>query len=190
MADNRREPWERWSQRQRLPGNVDSNRLFGDRRCSTGGRTLANNASHPDQYPGLGLAIAGLPDLAGRARATAADAAGLAHADRATGILSDGPVTVRDVELEPLLAWCVAVLIFPGWAFRATPNCLPSTGKAGISCTATTNFVLPTKISKTTPCKVECGRWHGRFARENILTRRANHRHISNIAQSDCGASG
>jgi hypothetical protein len=26
------------------------------------------------------------------------------------------------------------------------------------------------------------GRWHGCFARENILTRRANHRHYFNIA--------
>jgi hypothetical protein len=42
---------------------------------------------------------------------------------------------------------------------------------------------LPTQISKTTPCKVAGGRWHGCLTCENILTRRANHRHNSIIAQ-------
>ena len=44
---------------------------------------------------------------------------------------------------------------------------------------------LPTKISKTTPCKVAGGRWLGCLerSRENILTRRANQRHYSIIAQ-------
>src|ERR1700730_11879543 len=42
---------------------------------------------------------------------------------------------------------------------------------------------LPTKISKTTPCKVTGGRWHGCFTRANILTCRANQRQHSIIAQ-------
>jgi hypothetical protein len=42
---------------------------------------------------------------------------------------------------------------------------------------------LRAKILKTTPCKVTGGRWHGCFTRENILTRRANQRHHSIIAQ-------
>ena len=41
---------------------------------------------------------------------------------------------------------------------------------------------LPTKISKTTPCKVASGRWHGCFTSQNILTRRANQRHYSIVA--------
>jgi hypothetical protein len=44
-------------------------------------------------------------------------------------------------------------------------------------------FSLPTKISKTTPCKVTGGRWHGCFTGANILTCRANQRQHSIIAQ-------
>ena len=45
--------------------------------------------------------------------------------------------------------------------------------------------VAPTKISKTTPCKVAGDRLHGCFerSRKNILTRRANQRHCCIIAQ-------
>jgi len=99
-------------------------------------------------------------------------------------------VTVRDVELEPLLAWCVAALIFARLGVSRHPQLLAAGRQSRHFVHGHDKLRAPTKISKTTPCKVECGRWHGRFARENILTRRANHRHISNIAQSDCGASG
>ena len=57
---------------------------------------------------------------------------------------------------------------------------------SGNKCTGTVisdAVSLPAKISKTTPCKVTGGRWHGCFTRENILTRRANHRHHSIITQ-------
>ena len=39
------------------------------------------------------------------------------------------------------------------------------------------------KISKTTPCTDREGRRHGCLAGENILTRRANHRHYCNVAK-------
>src|SRR5437879_8847864 len=44
-------------------------------------------------------------------------------------------------------------------------------------------FCSQPKISKTTPCKVARCSLAGRLYSANILTRRANHRHYSNIAQ-------
>src|ERR1700681_1060842 len=48
--------------------------------------------------------------------------------------------------------------------------------------TSPTRFSLPTKISKTTPCKVT-GSLEWMLPPRNILTRRANQRHHSIIAQ-------
>ena len=58
-------------------------------------------------------------------------------------------------------------------------------GKPRFLAASPARFALPAKISKTTPCKVAGGRWHGCFerSRENILTRRANQRHYSIVAQ-------
>src|SRR3954470_6959800 len=52
----------------------------------------ANRPSYSDPYAGLGFRAAHLPDLAGAASAAAADAGGLAHADRPAGVLRDGAV--------------------------------------------------------------------------------------------------
>src|SRR5450631_2810046 len=50
---------------------------------------------------------------------------------------------------------------------------------SGKTAAGPTRFPLPTKILKTTPCKVAGGRGHGCL----YLTRRANHRHIFIVAR-------
>src|SRR6267378_6883883 len=55
----------------------------------------ASSHSYPDQYAGLGLPAARLPDLAGVASAAAQNAADLANADRTPGIFADGFVAAR-----------------------------------------------------------------------------------------------
>src|SRR6266851_2453434 len=55
----------------------------------------ASSHSYPDQYAGLGLPAARLPDLAGAASVAAQNAADLANADRTPGIFTDGFVAAR-----------------------------------------------------------------------------------------------